>query len=227
VLDYGPYVGRDWPATQKGFAAMVTRMDRDVGRVLDRLRELGIAENTLVIFSSDNGPHREGGNDPDYFDSNGPLRGIKRDLYEGGIRVPTLAWWPGRIAPGAVSDHVGYFGDFMATFAELTGAKLPASATDGISIVPTLLGRPAQQRAHPYLYWEFYERGSMQAVRMGKWKGVRFPMLTGEIELYDLSVDLGETRNVAAQHPEVVERIRRAMAEAHRPDPIWKPRGTR
>ena len=227
VPDFGPYATRDWPATAKGLAAMITRMDRDVGRVLDRLHALGIAENTLVIFSSDNGPHREGGNDPDFFDSNGPLRGIKRDLYEGGIRVPTLAWWPGKVAPGSVSDHIGYFGDFMATAAELIGVPTPPSATDGISILPTLLGRSAQQKAHPYLYWEFYERGSMQAVRMGRWKGVRFPMLTGEIELYDLATDIGEERNIAAQHPEIVQRIRRAMEESHRPAPEWQPRGTR
>ena len=225
VPDYGPYASRDWPATEKGFAAMVTRLDRDVGRVMDHLRELGIAENTLVLFSSDNGPHAEGGHDADFFDSNGPLRGIKRDLYDGGIRVPTLAWWPGMVPAGVVSDQIGYFGDFMATAAELAGTATPAGH-DGVSLVPTQLGRPGQ-RQHPYLYGEFYERGSGQAVRMDRWKGVRHPMRSGRIELYDVVADPGETRDLAARNPQVVARIRRAMSEAHTPNPAWQPRGTR
>ena len=226
VPDYGPYGDRDWPAVEKGFAGMVSRMDRDVGRVLDRLRELGIAENTLVVFSSDNGPHREGGHDSDFFDSNGPFRGIKRDLYEGGVRVPTIAWWPGTVAPGSTSAHVAYFGDLMATAAELAWTR-PAARTDGISFLPTLLGRTQQQRTHPYLYWEFYERGSMQAVRMGRWKGIRFPMRTGTIELYDLETDPGEQSDLAERHPDIVARIRAAMAESHVPSSRWQPRGTR
>jgi arylsulfatase A-like enzyme len=195
-------------------------MDRDVGRVLDRVRELGLAENTIVFFTSDNGPHREGGHDSDFFDSNGPLRGIKRDLYEGGIRVPMIAWGPGRVPAGATTDHVAYLGDFMATVADLTGREAPREL-DSVSMLPTLLGEPGRQRQHEYLYWEFYEGGSSQAVRMGRWKGVRKPMLTGQIELYDLEADLSEQNDVASRHPEVVARIRAAMAEAHERSADW------
>lgn len=221
VPDYGIYAEKDWPEPQKGTAAMITRLDRDVGRILERLKRHGIDEKTLVIFTSDNGPHAEGGNDPDFFDSNGPLRGIKRDFYEGGIRVPTIARWPGKIRPGTSSDHVGYFGDLMPTAAELAGVDLTARH-DGISFLPTLLGEPGKQKEHAYLYWEFYERGSSQAVRTGKWKAVRKPMWGPKIELYDLERDLGETEDVAAKHPEIVEKIRAIMKEAHTPSARWK-----
>ena len=220
VPDLAPYADLDWPAPQKGHAAMITRMDRDVGRLLARLRELGLARNTVVFFTSDNGPHREGGNNPDFNDSNGPLRGIKRDLYEGGIRVPAIAWSPGRIRPGQVSDLVWYFGDFLPTAVELAGGR-PPSGLDGISIVPTLLGRQGRQKIHPYLYWEFYERGGAQAVRMGNWKAVSKPW-GGPLELYNLRDDLGEQRNLAAERPDLVKRMRAVMNEAHQPDPNWK-----
>jgi arylsulfatase A-like enzyme len=220
VPDYGIYGETDWPNPDKGQAAMITRMDTDVGRILDLLRQLGIAERTLVLFSSDNGPHREGGQNFDRFRPAGPLRGLKRDLYEGGIRVPMVAWWPGTISPGSVSDHVGYFGDFFATAAELAGLELP-EGLDSISLVPTLLGRPDQQKQHPYLYWEFYERGSAQAVRAGKWKAIRKPMLNGKTELYDLEADLGETTDLADQFPEVVAKLEAYMAAAHQPSPRW------
>lgn len=222
VPDYGPYADRNWPEPQKGLAAMITRMDRDIGRLLQRLKEHGIDENTVVFFSSDNGPHREGGNNPDFFDSNGPLRGTKRDLYEGGIRVPMIVRWPARAPRGATSDHVGYFGDLMATAAELAGVE-PPPGLDSISFVPAIVGQPDRQAQHKYLYWEFYERGSAQAVRMGHWKAVRQPMLTGDLQLYDLRDDVGEQRNVAAQHPDVVARLRSAMEEAHVPSPRWQP----
>jgi uncharacterized sulfatase len=221
VPDYGDYAGNDWPAPQQGLAAMISRMDRDVGRLMERLDALGLDDNTIVFFTSDNGPHAEGGNDPGYFDSNGPLRGIKRDLYEGGIRVPMIVRWPGRTPAGTTTDHPGYFGDFLVTAAELSGAATPPDH-DGISLLPTLTGRDAQQAAHPYLYWEFYERGSAQAVRVDHWKGVRQPMFTGEIELYDLDADLGEEQNVAPEHPDVVARVREIMDEAHRPSPMWR-----
>lgn len=223
VPDLGQYAATDWPATEKGFAAMISRMDADVGRLLDHLRELGIAEKTLVIFTSDNGPHQEGGHDADFFDSNGPLRGIKRDLYEGGIRVPMIAWWPGRVSAGSVSDHIGYGGDFMATVADLLGAELPVE-TDGVSLLPTLLGRSGEQEQHDALYWEFYERGGAQAVRMGRWKGVRKPIFEGPIELYDLETDPGETRNVAAEHPEVVRRLEEIMEAEHVEAEGWEVR---
>ena len=150
------------------------------------------------MFSSDNGHHDEGGHDTDRFDPNGPLRGMKRDLYEGGIRVPMIARWPGTISPGRISDHIAYFGDLMATAAELADAKTPPHV-DSISFVPTLRGE-GQQRSHEYLYWEFYEQGSKQAVRFGPWKAVRQPMLTGPIELFNLDIDLGEaTRRCRGQ----------------------------
>lgn len=221
VPDYGIYADYDWPNQDKGQAAMITRMDRDVGQLLRKLRELGIAERTLVMFSSDNGPHNEAGHNMERFRPSGPLRGMKRDLYEGGIRVPFIAWWPGVVPAGAVSDHVGYFGDVMATVCELIGADLPPER-DSISFLPTLLGHAEKQQKHEYLYWEFYERGSAQAVRFGDWKAVRKPMFTGEIELYNLAEDSGETRNVAPEHPEVVERAKQLMDQAHRDDPRWQ-----
>ena len=218
--DYGAYADKDWPEAQKGTAAMITRMDRDIGRMLDALQEYGIEENTLVLFTSDNGPHREGGNDPDFFDSNGPLRGIKRDLYEGGIRVPLIAYWPSHVPAGTTSDHISYFGDMMATFAELMDVT-PPEDIQSISLVPTLLGLSDDQRPHNYLYWEFYEQGSRQAVRMGNWKAVRQPMFTGPIELYNLENDIGEENNVAAENPEEVAEMQRIMEQAHQPSPLW------
>lgn len=222
VPDYGVYADLDWPEPQKGHAAMITRMDRDIGRLLDRLKQHGLDERTLVMFSSDNGPHAEGGNDPEFNNSNGPLRGKKRDMTDGGIRVPLIARWPGHVQAGAVSDHVGYFGDLMATCAELAGAE-PPSGIDSLSFAPELLGN--KQPRHDYLYWEFYEQGSAQAVRQGRWKAIRAPMFSGPIALYNVAEDLGEEHNVAAEHPELVERMRQIMDEAHVASPDWKIRG--
>lgn len=221
VPDHGIYSDKDWPDPDKGQAAMITLMDRDIGRIVTLLEQKKIADNTLVIFTSDNGPHQEGGNHPEFFQASGPLRGIKRALYEGGTRVPTIAWWPGKIAPGRVSQHPAYFGDFMATAAELSGGKAPGNI-QSISLVPTLLGKNGQQKKHPYLYWEFYEQGSKQAVQFGKWKAIRKPMLTGKVELYDLSSDLGEDQNIASEHPAIVKRAVKYMEEGHQPDPKWK-----
>jgi arylsulfatase A-like enzyme len=212
-----PYTSRDWPQVEKNFAAMITRMDRDVGRVLDALRARGLDRETLVIFTSDNGPHKEGGGqgmpgqNPEFFHSSGPLRGIKRDLYEGGIRVPAIASWPGVISPGTTSDAKWAFWDFLPTAAELAGAPAPRGI-DGMSIVPALQGRPLPNRE--YFYWEFHEGGFFQGVRMGDWKGVRLKAKAAPIELYDLATDVGEKNNVAAQHPEVVKRIGEIMASA-------------
>jgi len=219
VPDLAPYADRDWSDQNKGQAAMITRMDRDMGRLFEHLKKLGLDEDTIVFFSSDNGPHNEGGHTPDLFDPNGPLRGMKRDLYEGGIRVPLIARWPGAIAPGRTSDHISYFGDMMSTFCELSGAAQPAG-TDSISFVPTLRGRP-DQRSHDFLYWEFYERGSAQAVRQGRWKAVRKPMQTGRTELFDLTTDIGEKTDISAAHPDVVRRLEAAMTAAHIPHPNW------
>ncbi len=217
VPDYGPYADESWPAPQKGHAAMITRMDRDVGKLMGVLKDLGIDRDTVVFFSSDNGPHREGGAKPDFFGSSGLLRGIKRDLYEGGIRVPTLARWPGKIKPGSVSDQVWAFWDFLPTAAELAGAK-PPSNIDGISIRPALLGKP--QRQHEYLYWEFHEGPSKQAVRMGDWKAVRLAP-SRPIELYDLRTDIGEKHNVAKQHPDVVAKVEAILQSARTPSKHW------
>jgi len=219
VPDYGPYATRAWPAPQKGHAAMITRLDSDVGALLARLQSLNIARDTLVLFTSDNGPHREGGHDPDFHDSNGPLRGIKRDLYEGGIRVPLIARWPGRVAAGTTTSQPVAFWDYLPTFAELAGAT-PPGGLDGVSFVPTLVGSPGAQRGHDFLYWEFHEGQSSQAVRMGTWKAVRLG--PGQpLELYDLATDLGETSNVASAHPEVVARLEAYLRTARTESEFW------
>ncbi len=225
VPDYGIYTDKDWKQQDKGQAAMITRMDRDIGRLNSLLKKLGIAENTVVMFTSDNGHHNEGGHNTEVFDPNGPLRGMKRDLYEGGIRVPLIVHWPGITPAGVVSDHIGYFGDLMATACELAGGEVPGE-TDSVSFAPVLSGRTETQKRHKFLYWEFYEQGSKQAVREGDWKAIRMPMHTGPMELYDLSSDLGESRNVAVQHPEVVKRMAKYMEQSHVPNKNWVPRGT-
>ena len=218
VPDLGWYRDLDWPPAQKAHAAMISRLDRDVGRLLDLLRELGLDERTLVFFTSDNGPHREGGNNPDFNDSNGPFRGIKRDLYEGGIRVPFIARWPGRVPAGRVSGQLTAFWDFLPTAAELAGVARPP-AGDGLSLVPTLLGR--RQREQPeFLYWEFFEGGFKQAIRAGDWKGVR--LAPGKpLELYDLKADPGETQDVAARNPDVVRRLEGLLETARTDSVDW------
>ena len=213
----GRYAGTQFRNPIAAFAGMMTRMDEGVGQVLDLLKELKIDENTIVLFTSDNGPHLEGGHDPKFFDSNGPLRGFKRDLYEGGIRVPLLARWPGKIKAGTTSDLICAHWDMMPTFCDLSGAPTP-EGIDGISILPTLLGRPDDQKARDHLYWEFAARGGNQAVRMGKWKGIRKNLRKNReapVELYDLSQDLGEKKNVADAHPDIVKKILWIMREEH------------
>lgn len=198
------------------FAAMVSRLDAYVGEIMDLVDSLGIGDNTLIIFTSDNGPHREGGADPDYFRSYGPYRGIKRDLYEGGIRMPMIMRYPGKVAAGTTNDHIMAFWDMLPTFSELAGYQGEIT-TDGLSFVPTLLGREGQQE-HKYLYWEFHEMGGKQAVRYGDWKGVRLNVGDPEktvFELYNLSEDIHEDNNVAAQHPEIVAEMEAFMEESH------------
>jgi arylsulfatase A-like enzyme len=205
-----PYANESWPATEKGRAAMITRMDTDIGKLMALLKKLGLDENTIVFFSSDNGPHKEGGSSPDFFDSNGPLRGIKRDLYDGGIRDPMIVRWPGKVAPNTASSQVWAFWDFPPTAAEIAGAQAPAGI-DGISMLPAILGKP--QKNHECLYWEFHEGGFKQAIRMGDWKAVRLdPKLP--IELYDLKSDIGEQNNVADKHPDVVAKIEAILKTA-------------
>ena len=216
VPDHGEYEAKTWPRAEKGFASMLRRIDTYVGEIIARVKAAGIEDNTLVIFSSDNGPHQEGGHRMEQFDSNGVLRGMKRDLYEGGVRVPMIARWPGRIKGGTVSGHVSAFQDVMPTLAQVAGAACPP--TDGLSMLATLLGRTEMQKTHKHLYWEFLERGGRQAVLMGKWKGVRLNTLKkpdGPVELYDVTRDISEQTNLAARQPEIASRIAAIMKSEH------------
>ena len=207
-----------------GYAAMMENLDNQIGELFTLLRDLGADENTLILFTSDNGCHREGGHDPNFWDSNGPLRGIKRDLYEGGIRTPFMVRWPVKIEPGATSGHISAFWDMLPTMAELTGQPVPAQA-DGISMLPALLGK-GEQTSHPYIYHEFIRAGhrpySSRSLRQGDWKVVQTrgnerDSTFKPIELYYLKDDLGESRNLAGKHPEILARLERLMHEAHRP----------
>lgn len=195
------------------FAAMVTRLDHYVGEVLDELEALGIEKHTIVIFTSDNGPHHEGGADPDFFKSYGPFRGMKRDLYEGGIRVPMIAWCPGTVKKGERTDHVSAFWDVMPTLAELTGTAIPVE-TDGLSFLPTLLSKKGQ-REHDYLYWEFHERKGREALRVGDWKLIRQPIVGDtRLELYDLSQDPHEDNDLSEELPDKVRELAARMDSA-------------
>jgi len=218
VPDTAPYTMRNWPAADKNFAAMITRMDAGIGRLFDLLSATSRHDNTLVVFTSDNGPHREGGHNPDFFNDNGPLRGIKRDLYEGGIRVPAIARWPGRIAPGSVSSQVWAHWDLLPTFAEAASQPSPA-AIDGIGMLPSWLGKSGQ-RQHESLYWEFHERGFQQAIRFGNWKAVR-PKPGATPELYDLANDIGETRNLAPTREDILKQAESLFATARKDSPHW------
>jgi arylsulfatase A-like enzyme len=213
-----PYADQPWPAPEKNKAAMITRLDSYVGQLLDKLQQLKIDDNTIIFFASDNGPHKEGGVDPKFFQSSGPLRGIKRDLYEGGVRVPLIVRWPGRIKGGTVSSEVGAFWDFLPTAAEIAQAKVTGQF-DGVSLLPTLLSKPQTNR-HDFLYWEFHERGFQQAARMGDWKAVR-PQAGAPIELYNLKTDVGEQQNVAAQNPEVVAKMEDYLKTARSESEQW------
>jgi arylsulfatase A-like enzyme len=219
----GRYGGTTITNPIAAFAAMMEHMDEDVGRILNLLEELNIDENTLVIFTSDNGPHKEGGHKPDFFDSNGPLKGYKRDLYEGGIRVATVAWWPGKIEPGTSSSHIAAGWDLMPTLCELSGTPAP-DGLDGVSFAPTLLGQAQGQEKRQYLYWEFHEQGGKQAVRMGKWKGIRLNVRkdpNSSIELYDLSKDIGENNDISSKYPQIVSKMETAMKDSHRGNLIF------
>ncbi|MEX2404684.1 MAG: arylsulfatase [Balneolales bacterium] len=209
------YSGQEMPNAT--YAAMISRMDRDIGRLLDLLKDLGIDENTMVLFTSDNGPHSEGGYDPDYFNSNGPLRGIKRDLYEGGIRVPMIARMPGTIPAGEVSDQVWSMWDFLPTAAELAGTEPPQNI-DGISMKNALFNQP--QEDPEYLYWEFHEGVFSQAVRFGDWKAVRTDA-NEPIELYDLTLDIGEENDISKDHSDVVARARQLFQTARTDSEHW------
>jgi arylsulfatase A len=214
----GPSLGYRSQATPlAAFAAMVTRMDRDVGLLAERLRARGLDEWTLILFTSDNGPHREGGADPAFFRSAGPLRGIKRDLYEGGIRVPAIARWVGAIPAGRVSDHVWAHWDVLPTLADVAGATIP-DGLDGMSMARALRGQA--QPTHEFLYWEFHERGFQQAVRMGRWKALRLKA-GAPLELYDLDADPGEAHDVAGTHPEIVAKVEAYLRTARTESELW------
>ena len=217
----GPYESQT--ESHAAFVAMVSILDRQVGEIMDKVKELGLENNTLIVFTSDNGPHQEGGADPDYFDSNGDLKGYKRDLYEGGIRVPMIASWPGKIKPNTETNHVSAFWDVFPTFGNLIEADIPKDL-DGISFLPTLVGNAQEQKKHEYLYWEFHEKGGRQAVRMGDWKAVKYNVLndpSAPIELYNLGEDINEDNNVAMNHPDVILEMERIFKEARTPSDVF------
>jgi arylsulfatase A-like enzyme len=208
---------RSQPTPHAAFVAMIQRMDRDIGRLTDLIGKRNLERNTLIMFISDNGPHREGGGDPVFFKSSGPLRGIKRDLYEGGIRVPMIARWTGTIPAARVSDHAWAHWDVLPTLAELGGAKAPGGL-DGLSMARALRGE--KQPTHEFFYWEFHERGFQQAVRVGDWKAVRLKPGT-PLELYDLAKDPVEAVDVATANPDVIATIEKYLSTARTPSERW------
>jgi arylsulfatase A-like enzyme len=217
VPSAAPYADEPWPAPEKNKAAMITRLDADIGRLRTKLKELKIDTNTVIFFTSDNGPHAEGV-DPKFHQSAGPLRGIKRDLYEGGIRVPMIVNWPAQIRPGQVSDFAWANWDFLPTAADIAMTKAPKDV-DGISIYPLLTGQ-AQTNRHEFFYWEFHERGFQQAARMGDWKAFR-PQAGEPLELYNLKTDLGEKQDIAKNNPEVVAKFEAYFKTARTESPNW------
>lgn len=217
VYKKGGYGSQQHP--HAAFAAMVTHLDRQVGEIVRAVKDAGIADNTIIIFSSDNGPHMEGGADPAYFNSAAGLRGIKRDLYEGGIRVPLIVCWPGVVKPGSRTGHVSAFWDFLPTVADILGDNAPSA--DGISILPVLSGEETQP-GHEWLYWEFHEDGGRIAVLKDDWKGIINNVNGGgKMELYDLSSDPGETVDLSEKYPEKVEEMYAVMRGARTPSPLF------
>lgn len=206
------------------FAGMMTKADESVGQLLDLLDELSLTRNTLVMFSSDNGPHREGGHNPDFFNSNGGLRGYKRDLFEGGIRVPMIASWPGRIEANSQTGHISAHWDVLPTVCDAAGIDIQQQI-DGKSMLPTLLSDPKNQHQHEFLYWEFYEKGGTRAVRFGDLKAVQLRLrkeTDPPILLYNLATDRAEEKDVAADHPDLITKARRYFSEAHAPSDYWR-----
>lgn len=214
----GPYGSQT--ESHAAFAAMIKELDDYVGELINLISELGLEKNTIIFFASDNGPHLEGGADPEYFDSNGNLRGYKRDLYEGGIRTPFIVKWPGKIRSGSVSNHISASWDILPTIADITGCQAPPN--DGISFLAELTGK--SQKKHDFLYWEFHEQGGKTAMRMDNWKVVKFNTLQtsdGPVEMYDLSKDISESANVAESNPEILKRMEELMKKAHLPSPVF------
>lgn len=217
----GAYSSQSHPLS--GFAAMMSVLDDQVGEIVEKIKQLGLEGDTVIIFTSDNGPSNEGGKDCSFFKSAGELRGLKRDLYEGGIRVPFIVKWPGKVKKGAVTDHLTAFWDMLPTLTGIAGVKTELGM-DGLSILPTLTGKGTQKQ-HPFLYWEFYEHGGKMAGRINNWKGVRLNVRdnpNGPIELYDLSTDIGEQNNLAAEHPDLVARFDTLFKREHVPSPDFQ-----
>jgi arylsulfatase A-like enzyme len=218
--DFRKFAYGSQPEAHAAFAAMVEVMDEDIGELVAKLEELGLADDTLIMFTSDNGPHTEGGHDPAYFNSNGSQRGTKRDLYEGGIHVPMVACWPGTVPAGIETDHLSAFWDVLPTMADVIGKRKP-KGIDGISFLPTLLGKE-EQKEHEYLYWEFHEKKGRVALRQGQWKAVRYDVsedADSPVELYDLSKDPAEATNVADRNPEVAARLSKLIKSARTESP--------
>jgi len=210
-----PYSNKDWPQVEKNYASMVNMIDTDVGKIMDLIKELGLDSNTIIFFTSDNGPNNRPSHDVEFFESNGIYRGYKRDMYEGGIRIPMIVRWPGKVPKGKTSDAIWAFWDFLPTAADLAGLPFNNN-TDGISILPTLLGK--EQKLHDYLYWDYgHVRDEfMQAVRYGDYKGIRYINKEGTtFELYNLVKDEGEENNIAKKEPAMVEKIIAMMEEAY------------
>lgn len=217
----GPYESQI--ESHAAFVAMISILDQQLGEIMNKVKQLGLEKSTLIIFTSDNGPHQEGGADPDYFNSNGELKGYKRDLYEGGIRVPMIVSWPGKIKPNTETNHVSAFWDVFPTLGDLIEGEVPTDI-DGISFLPTLNDKEQDQQEHEYLYWEFHEKGGRQAVRMGNWKAVKYNVLNdpnAPIELYNLLEDIKEENNVAMENPDVILEIKKILKEARTPSDVF------
>jgi arylsulfatase A-like enzyme len=218
VPSYGEFASKDWPNPEKGFATTISIIDNSVAEIEKRLKDLGIADNTIIVFVSDNGPHEEGGHDSNFFNSNGIYKGTKRDLYEGGIRVPLIVKWPNKIKEGSIVNSPVASWDFLSTFAEIVGAKTSVPV-DGISFLPTLLGNDDQQKKHEYLYWAFYELGGRQALRSGDWKYVKLNVRDQNKkvveELFNIAKDPSETENLLKKYPEKVKELADLMKKAH------------
>lgn len=230
VPSYGKYVDKDWPDVEKGFASVINKLDGTIKALREHLVKEGLDKNTLIIFTSDNGPHNEGGHNADFFNSNGIYRGTKRDLYEGGIRVPMIAFWPGVIKPGSLNTQPFSQIDFLSTLCDIAGVKNNIK-TDGVSLLPALQGNNAKQKSHAYLYWEFYESGGRQAVLQYPWKLIKLNTTTysqnGKTELYNLQSDPEEKNDQSKNYPNKVMQLEKILQEAHVPHPqmsLFKPR---
>lgn len=219
--NFGAYNAQAYPMA--AYAASITHLDMCVGKLIKYLKDNGLYDNTLIVFSSDNGPAKEGGADPSYFNSSGGLKGSKRDLYEGGIRVPMIVGGWSKVAKGVTSLHISSFQDVLITLADVSGKKLEKShITEGVSFYPTLIGKAKKQKKHDYLYWEFHEnKTSDQAILWGNWKGIRHDP-NGRLELYDLNKDLSETTNIADKNPKIVKNIENLLKNAREPHEIWQ-----